>query len=78
MILQKFYLFALNYVGLHTSIFKPDCYRLGVASYSSDPSGERIGPLVGVPEAILGHYNRITGHATPQRPSTTGKTTGHD
>ena len=48
-----------------------DCYRLGVVSYSSDPSGDLVGPLVDVPEAKLGHYNHVAGHATPQRPSMT-------
>ena len=39
-----------------------DCYRLWVISYnSSDPSG---GGAVGVPEAILRHYDRVAGHAT--------------
>ena len=30
-----------------------DCYRLGVLSSSRDPSGARVGLLVGVPEEIL-------------------------
>ena len=49
---------------------RKDCYRLEVVSYSSDPSGDRVG----VPEAILRHYDRFAGHATPQRPPTTAKT----
>ena len=53
-----------------------DCYRLGVVSYSSDPSDDLVGSLVGVPEAILRYYDRVAGHATPQRSSTTVKT-GH-
>ena len=54
-----------------------DFYRLGVVSYSSDPSGHRVGPLVGAPKTILKHYERVAGHATQQRPSTTAKM-GHD
>ena len=42
------------------------CYRLRVVSYSSNPSGDCVGPLVGVPEATVRHFNRIAGHATPQ------------
>ena len=59
-----------------------DCCRLGVVSYSSDPSGDSVGPLVGVPETILKNLDRIAGHATPQRSSMMAKrqattTTGH-
>ena len=43
-----------------------DCYWLGVISCSRDPSGDHVGPLVGVKEAILRHYVRVAGHATPQ------------
>ena len=50
-------------------------YRLGVVSYSGDPSGDpsgdRVSPLVGVLEAILSHYDCVAGHATRQRPYTT-------
>ena len=42
-----------------------DCYQLGVVSYSSDRSGDRVSPLVGVPEAVMKH-DRVAGHATPQ------------
>ena len=54
-----------------------DCYpwlptlRVG---YSSDPSG--VGPLVGIPEAALKHYDCVAGHSTPQRRSTNAET-GH-
>ena len=51
-----------------------DCFRLGVVSYCSNPSGDLVGPIVGVPEAILRHYDRVEGHATPQRLYTTAKT----
>ena len=54
-----------------------DSYLFGVVSYSSDPSVDRVGPLVGVPEAIWSHYDRFAGHSTPPRPSTKAKT-GHD
>ena len=36
-----------------------DCYRLRVVSCSSDTSGDRVGLLVGVLEAILRHYDRV-------------------
>ena len=52
-----------------------NCYRLGVVSYSSDPSGDRLGPLVGVLEAILRHYDRVAGLVTPQRNRSRGR--GH-
>ena len=38
-----------------------DCYRPGVVSYSSDPSGDCVGPLVGVPAAMSRHYDRVAG-----------------
>ena len=52
------------------------CYRLGVVSCSSYPSGDRMCPLalVGVSEVKLRHYDRVAVHATPQRLSTTAKT----
>ena len=43
-----------------------DYYRFGFVSYI-DPGGDRVGPLVGVPEAVLRHYDRVAGHDTPQR-----------
>ena len=51
-----------------------DCYRLRVVSYSSDPSGDHVSPIVGVPEAIVRKLARVAGHATPQRWSMTAKT----
>ena len=51
-----------------------DCYRLGIVIYSSDPGGDCVGPLVGVPEAIFRLYDHVAGHAALQRPSTTAKT----
>ena len=52
-----------------------DCYWFGVVSYSKYPSGDDVGPLVGVPEAILRYYDRVrvAGHATQQQLSTTAK-----
>ena len=47
-------------------LHQKDCYRLGVVSYSSDPSGDCFSPLVGVPESTLRHYDRVAGHATTQ------------
>ena len=41
-----------------------DCCRLCVASYCSDPSGDRVGPLVGVEEATVTHCDRVPGHAS--------------
>ena len=54
----------------HQKVF----YRLDVVSYSSDPSGDCVCPLVGVPEAKLRHYDHIAAHATRQRQSATDKT----
>ena len=39
----------------------------GVVSYISDPSGDGVGLLVGVPEAILRHYDRVAGNGTQQQ-----------
>ena len=48
------------------------CVENGRKLYnSSDPTGDRVGPLAGVPEAILKQYHRIVGQATSQRPYTT-------
>ena len=52
-----------------------DCYRLGVKSYNSDPSGDRVGPLVGVPKAILRHCDCVAGHVTQQHLSMTARAT---
>ena len=45
--------------------------------YQRSYSGENVGPLVGVLEAILRYYDRVAGHDTRQLPSTTAKM-GHD
>ena len=41
----------------------PERLLLRIVSYCSDPSGDRVGPLVGVAEVTLIHCDRVAGHA---------------
>ena len=55
-------------------------FRKSQTSWFYDGSTVYVTPerlLCRSPEAILRYYDRVIGHATPQRPSTTAKT-GHD
>ena len=51
-----------------------NCYRLGVSSYSSDPSGDRVCPLEGAPGTTVKQYDGVAEYATQQRLSMTAKT----
>ena len=64
----------LNYLYDGSMSHQKDCYGLGVVSYSSDPSGDRVSPQGDVLEETLSLRRRTCHTATT---STTAKA-GHN